>query len=338
MKISNQDLALFCQELAMIQQYGISLYEGFLLIMEEAKNKQTKEVLQDIGEQLEQGRSLHEALSSVSMFPEYMVEMIYIGELSGRLDEVLHSLAKYYQRAYDIQENIKSALRYPMIMIILMAIVIVMLFTMVLPIFEQVFQQLGQELTGFSKTMVMIGKLSSKYMFVCILSIIVIIFISLFFYRKKKQQLIATFPITKQLSLKMATSKFSKAIAVSLSSGLDIEESIITARKVVEHPILHSKIDQCITALNQEHDLSKALKESKIFTGVYGQLLHLSLRTGRLDACFQEIATRYDEEIDNKLIAIVNMIEPTLVIVLSIIVGIVLLSIMLPLIGIMANL
>lgn len=343
MKVSNQDLALFCQELAMIQQYGISLYDGLQLLMEDAKNKETKQILEMIAKQVEQGNSLYQSLSSVSIFPAYMLEMIYIGEISGRQDDVLVALAKYYQQAYDLQENIKSSLRYPLIMIVLMSTVIVMLFTTILPIFQQVFQQLGQELTGFSKTMMVIGETCSKYMFVFALLVIGILALYFFFTKTemgkvKQKNLFATLPFIKQLTLKIEISKFAEGVSVALSSGLDIEESIAIAGKLVSHPILITKLNTCKHILHTEHDITKALKESHIFTGIYGQLLNLALKTGHLDVSFQDIASRYDEEVNTKLIAMVNGIEPTLVILLSLIVGVVLLSIMLPLIGIMANL
>lgn len=343
MKITNQELAIFCKQLALIQSYGISLYEGFSLLVEDAKNKETKAVLTAICQELEQGKSLYEALSSISLFPDYMLKMIYIGEISGRQDEVLTSLATYYQRFYDLHESIKSAIRYPCIMIVLMCVVIMMIFTTILPIFQQVFNQLGKELTGFSKTMVTFGTICSHYMYVLVMLFIGIILLYIFvtktkFGKSKQQKIVAFLPITKSLSIKIATSKFASGVAVALSSGLDIEESVEMASSLVEHPLVTKKLEICKQVLKEEHDFSKALKQSQLFLGIYAQLLTVSIKTGHIDTIFKEVASRFDEEINEKIIHIVNIIEPTLVIVLSLIVGIVLVSIMLPLIGIMANL
>ena len=336
--LTNSELANFTSQMALILQAGISPYEGISIMVEDSDNDKTKQFLSSIEELLNQGETLYTSLQQTNAFPAYALHMIQIGELSGRLEEVMRSLSIHYQRQYENNESIKSAVSYPLIMIVMMFVVILVLITKVLPIFNQVFEQLGTSISGFSKTVLDIGKSFSTYSYIGILLILLLCFV---YFTKSEQgkmkfyDFLTKLRFTKNLTWKLALSKFTSGMSIALSSGLDVSQSMEMAKELIDHKQLKAKITEAEKML-EDHDLATSLIQTNIVSGMYARLLKIGNKTGHTDQIMKEIADRYDQETNEGITRFI--IEPTLVAVLSILVGIILLSVMLPLIGIMATL
>lgn len=339
-KMSQQDLSAFCKQIALILQAGISCYEGISIMKDDCHDKLSLSLFTHILNDLENGESFYQSLVNTNVFPDYMLEMIQIGERAGRLEDVMLSLSQHYNREYELNKQIKSALSYPLVMICMMFFVIIVLITQVLPIFQQVFIQLGTDLSGFAKGLMSIGHVLSSYYY--IFMIIILVIVGFIYYltkinRNKLQSLISRLFFTKRLSLNIATGHFTSGMAIALSSGLDIDESVDMAKKLVTNQELLKRIEHCQKLLEDQVDISTALINSKILSGMNARLIHIGFKTGAIDQVIHQIALRYDEETSQKISSMISIIEPTLVAVLSIIVGIILLSVMLPLIGIMSS-
>lgn len=340
--LTNSELANFTSQMALILQAGISPYEGISIMVEDSDNDKTKQFLSSIEELLNQGETLYTSLQQTNAFPAYALHMIQIGELSGRLEEVMRSLSIHYQRQYENNESIKSAVSYPLIMIVMMFVVILVLITKVLPIFNQVFEQLGTSISGFSKTVLDIGKSFSTYSYIYI-GILLILLLCFVYFTKSEQgkmkfyDFLTKLCFTKNLTWKLALSKFTSGMSIALSSGLDVSQSMEMAKELIDHKQLKAKITEAEKML-EDHDLATSLIQTNIVSGMYARLLKIGNKTGHTDQIMKEIADRYDQETNEGITRFISIIEPTLVAVLSILVGIILLSVMLPLIGIMATL
>lgn len=340
--LTNSELANFTSQMALILQAGISPYEGISIMVEDSDNDKTKQFLSSIEELLNQGETLYTSLQQTNAFPAYALHMIQIGELSGRLEEVMRSLSIHYQRQYENNESIKSAVSYPLIMIVMMFVVILVLITKVLPIFNQVFEQLGTSISGFSKAVLDIGKSFSTYSYIYI-GILLILLLCFVYFTKSEQgkmkfyDFLTKLRFTKNLTWKLALSKFTSGMSIALSSGLDVSQSMEMAKELINHKQLKAKITEAEKML-EDHDLATSLIQTNIVSGMYARLLKIGNKTGHTDQIMKEIADRYDQETNEGITRFISIIEPTLVAVLSILVGIILLSVMLPLIGIMATL
>ena len=135
--LSNAEIASFCRQTALIIQAGITPSEGMDILIHDTISKEGKELLQAIGDSCREGNYFYQALESSEVFPNYVVRLTALGEESGNLDSVLLSLAQYYEREENISESIRSAITYPLIMILMMFVVILVLIVKVLPIFRQ---------------------------------------------------------------------------------------------------------------------------------------------------------------------------------------------------------
>lgn len=340
-KLNNKEIAAFTHQLAIILHAGISPYEGMAILKDDSGEKM-RPLYTSIYNQLDQGQDLTHSLEATNAFPSYLINVVSIGESAGHLEEVMNSLSNYYQRLYDIEENINTAVSYPLIMIILMFVIVVVLLTQVLPIFNRVFVSLGTSVSGFSLYLLNFGKALTAYswIFITILVLLIIMFIAVRYTAKGRarfQRFLINAPFSRNIALKMSLAKFTGGMAIALSSGMDADQAFDMAKQLVDHKVLKNRISQA-EEIMKEKDLSEGLTEAHVLTGIDAQLIKLGYRTGGVDTIFKEIADRYDNETAEALTHAVSIIEPTLVAILAIITGIVLLSVMLPLIGVMGSL
>lgn len=341
--LTHAETASFCNQMAMILRSGISAVEGLQIMLEDAEGADEKALLQDMYDTFLSSGSFASTLEETGAFPKYMLHMVQIGEQAGKMEEVMTSLALYYEREDAIAKSVRSAVTYPLIMITMMLLVVLVLITKVLPIFNQVFAQLGREMTGFSKGLLSLGNAINRYS-VFLVAILAVLFGAVFFFtRTEKGRRVFTsvgakMKISRRLYDKMAACQFAGGMALTLSSGLTQEESIEMARSLTDNPVFLKKLDQFQADLKDGLPVSEALTKNHIFSGLYARMITIGVRTGSMDEVMQKIAGQYEEEIDSQLSSMISVLEPTLVAVLSIIVGMVLLSVMLPLMGILAGL
>ena len=340
--LSNMEVSAFCSQMAMILRSGIFAMEGISIMLEDAEDPEERALLAQIDETLQTGQ-LHTALRETSAFPDYLIQMVRIGEETGKLDDVMGALALYYEREASIAQTIRNALTYPLIMVFMMLLVILVLVTRIMPVFNQIFIQLGSEMTGLSRALLDIGTAVNRYSVVLLAIVVLFAAAVLYLTRTKKgreqsRRLIMGFSFTRSFAMKLTACRFASGMSLTLSSGLSPEESLHLASGLIDQESFKEKIDLCRSSLESGGELHKALADAGIFTGIYARMASIGDRTGVLDEVMQNIADQYQEEIDQKFTGLIAALEPTLVIILSLIVGMILLSVMLPLMGIMSSL
>ena len=228
-------------------------------------------------------------------------------------------------------------------MIGMMLLVILILITRVMPVFQQVFRQLGREMSGLSKGILLLGEACSRYAAVFVILLAVVIVLALYLTRTKKGRIHLAhlgqhLKFTRDISEKMAAGRFAGGMALALKSGLTPERGLEFSENLIENEKFLNKIISCKKLVEEGTELSEAFHQTKIFSGMYARMVSIAGKTGSLDEVMGQIADQYSEEADAKIVSFIAALEPTLVIVLSVIVGVILLSVMLPLLGIMAGL
>lgn len=312
-------------------------------MLEDTKQEEEKQLLLQIQDTLMQTGSLYESLAGANVFPAYLLNMVQIGEQTGKLDEVMESLASYYEKEANLAQTIKNAVTYPLIMLAMMVLVILILITKVMPVFNQVFEQLGTQMTGFSRVVLNIGNFINAHAAVFAGIVAAIAVFVVFLLKSSKGQalfysFLDRFSNSRELSQKISAYRFSNGMALTLSSGLTPEDCLNLTAELTEQASFRSKLEKCRASVSQGCDLCETLLENGVFSGTYARMAAIASRTGVLDDVMHKIAAQYEEDIDARISGLIAAIEPTLVIILSVIVGIILLSVMLPLMGIMAGL
>lgn len=341
-KLNNYEIASFCRQMALLMKAGITPSDGIDILMEEQNDPAARKILSSISQVLSSGEKFHVALNMSGVFPDYVIHMVTIGEESGNIDVVMDSLADYYEREDSIQANIKNAVSYPLIMVFMMLIVILVLVIKVLPIFEQVFAQLGTNMSGFSQSLLNAGNILNKYSIVFV-GILVLLALLFFYYsyttggKKAFGRLMEKFRPTKKLLEELESERFASGMVLTLSSGMDTYESLSLVKRLVETDAMKKKIETCSTLLLDGDSFPEALEKSKIFTSFYSQMVAVGFKSGSMDKAMKQIAERFEHETERKIFSLISVLEPTLVIIMSIIVGMILLSVILPLMGIMST-
>ena len=256
---------------------------------------------------------------------------------------VAGEMPDYYEKEAGLAQTIKNAITYPCIMIFMMLAVILILITKVMPVFEQVFLQLGTRMSGPSRVILNIGTFLNTHSIVLIIIIVVLIATAIVLIKTKIGQnfiskLAARFGGSKNLSEKISAYRFAGGMALTLSSGLTPEECLNLASSLIDDGAYKDKIKTCQQAIENGEDLYQSLLSCGVFSGIYTRMAAIAARTGMMEEMMLKIAAHFEEEIDQKIARILAIIEPTLVIILSVIVGIILLSVMLPLMSIMSTL
>lgn len=341
-QFQSDEIAAFCDQIAILLNSGIPIYEGTFIMSEEVEHGETKRILTQIDAQVKENKPLFQVLEDTKAFPAYMVSMVRVGEVTGKLEDVMILLARYYEREGRIKSNIRTVISYPLMLFCMMAVVLAVLVSKVLPMFQKVFDELNVDAAKTSGDFMTAGMTAGKVVAAIMAVIFVIAAVLILWYGTKtgKEKLNAfagSFILTRGISQKLATGQFISSMSLMISSGIETVEGLELAREVVKNPAVSKKIDQCLTYVDQNDTLAEALNKCGLLKGIQGRMVLVGSRTGSMDAVFQKLSNQYDEEIEENLSRVSSGIETGLVITLSCVVGAILISVMMPLVSIISS-
>ncbi len=332
--LTEAEISSFCQQINMVIKAGLPTYYGISIIRDETTDESTRELLTSIYEPMEKGATLYESINATGVFPDYMLQMVHIGEQTGRLEDVLDSLTVYYQREAQIKEGIKHAVTYPLIMSVMMLAVIIVIITNVVPIFADVYAELGGGVTGPAKVLMDISGFLNEYLLYIIIGVValgVVVFIL------SKTPVGKRFIESRDMSRSIASSRFANCMYLALASDLDTDHGLTLAESLVGNEYMAKRIRHCKELISGGESFSKSLLISGIFSKIYSSLITIGYKTGSMDDVMLRVSKAYEEETDAKLRHFVAVLEPTLIIILSFFIGLILVSFLLPLLGIMSS-
>lgn len=332
--LTEAEISSFCQQINMIVKAGLPIYYGVSILRDETKDPETKELLTKIYEPMELGSSLYDAISETGAFPDYMLQMVHIGEQTGRIEEVLDSLCVYYEREAEIRAGIKRAVTYPLVMSILMLAVIVVIITNVIPIFADVYAELGSNLVGSAKVLMDISTFLNEYLLFFILACVSLVLLALIFCKTPVGK---KFFSNKGMARSLAASRCANCLYLALASGLDTDEGLSLAEALVDNSHMENCIHRCKELIQEGESLSQALLLSGCFSEMHSSMITIGYKTSAMDDVMLRISKAYEDETDEKLHHFISILEPTLIIILSFFIGLILISFLLPLLGIMSS-
>ena len=339
---SGRELSAFCLQISILLKAAVPLDEGLYLMAEDAQTEEEKKLLHTMGEDVELGDPFFESLERTGAFPPYVVRMAKLGQQSGTLDQMMESLADYYEKEYYMMKNIRNAITYPVMMVGMLLIVLFVLFTRVMPVFEQVYAQLGVQMSPLSQAASRLGGILSGAALVVFVLLAVAVLIAAIAAGAGKELTIAhklmeRLKRNSKTALAAAGRRFTAVLALTIRSGMELDKGMELARELVDNGTVAEKIDVCSEKLQLGEGYYEAMKESGLFSSFHIQLIKVGVRSGKMDEVLQEISDDYEQQADASTDAMVARLEPTLVAVLAVAVGLILLSVMLPLAGILAG-
>lgn len=352
-KLSSGDLSVFCFQLSLILKAGIPLNEGLNTLgdetfeMVESKQK-IKGILgktvRNMAASVEIGNPLSLAMKNEGVFPGYVVSMAEIGEGTGKLDNVLEALGDYYERDQYVKTKIRNSMMYPVFLFIIMSAVVVLLVSRVFPIFSDMIESMGGSLSESQQAVsAFAGSLAAgTYTMYIILALAALAVIVALLAKTKPGKVFmghiaAVFPLTKNINKKIAASRFANAMSMTLASGMDVNSALNMSVNLIENSVFKNKFAACAKEIEAGEPFSKAIGKTGAFSGMYVKFIEIGQKTGTADAVMKKIADICDGEADTSLNNATSFIEPLLVGILSVIIGIILISVMIPLVQVMSN-
>lgn len=343
MKLSCSEIAGLCRRLALLLHAGIGAADGVFLLAEE-ETKQMRALLQGLGAQMDGGKTLSDAMELSDAFPGCVTGMIAVGEQTGRLEEVLHALADFYDQRSRSSRQIRQALAYPAMILALMSVVIGVLLIKVLPVFDEVYASLGSRLTGVAAGLLHLGALLEMALPVLFALLIMAVAAALLYayclpVREKAEQWYAARFGDRGISRKFNNANFARALAMGLGSALPLEDALQQAgRLLADIPEAAARCCRCAEALRSGAALHTAMNDAGFLPPAESRMLSVGLRQGSGDVVMADIADRLLEQAQDSLERAVTKAEPAMVLTASLLVGMILLSVMLPLMNIMTAL
>lgn len=341
-KLNNRELFQFCEQFSIILRSGMSAIEGLAILNDDSQTERGKEILTFLYKDMEESGSLAHAMEQSGAFPASAAAYVRTGEETGCLDEVMKGLSAFYAKEIQITDQIQSAVAYPLVMLGMMTAVIVILLVKVLPVFRQVFRQLGLEMSGISGALLGIGETLSHYSTAFLVLLAAMIGFILFLVLHPKGQelirkIVCRFPGMKEIPVNLDYSRLCQCISLGIRSGLSPEPCVELAGAVVTQTEIREKLTSIQKQLAEGYGFTEAITESGLFKAMELRLISLGFQAGASDEVMEKLAEQYEEKSTDSVSHIVSILEPTIVIVLSILVGLVLLSVMMPLLGLLSE-
>lgn len=341
-KLNNRELFQFCEQFSIILRSGMSAIEGLTILNDDSQTERGKEILTFLSKDMEESGSLAHAMEQSGAFPASAAAYVRTGEETGCLDEVMKGLSAFYAKEIQITDQIQSAVAYPLVMLGMMTAVIVILLVKVLPVFRQVFRQLGLEMSWISGALLGIGETLSRYSTAFLVLLAAMIGFILFLVLHPKGQelirkIVCRFPGMKEIPVNLDYSRLCQCISLGIRSGLSPELCVELAGAVVSQTETREKLASIQKQLAEGYGFTEAITESGLFKAMELRLISLGFQAGASDEVMEKLAEQYEEKSTDSVSHIVSILEPTIVIVLSILVGLVLLSVMMPLLGLLSE-
>jgi len=341
-KLNLDELSLFSYQLSIILKSGVPYLEGLELFKEESEDDLMKELGNSLYDDVKSGKKLYESFENLDAFPDYFIQMTKIAEKSGTLDIEMEELSNFYENREKTRYKIRKALVYPIILFILMASVIALLVVKVFPIFQEVLTSLGGDLPASTAAIFGLSKFLQNFgTFILIMlgSIIVILFI--FSKTQSGNHSFDKFKINSsflgKIYKKLTALRFAQGLSMMVKSGISFEDALSMSAPLTGNFYAEEKIKEAHTSIIKGKSVVDSLKEINIFPNLFIQMIRMGFKSGQIDSMLTKLCDIYKVELERSTERFTSSIEPALVIILSIVVGIILLTVMLPMIQIMSS-
>ncbi len=343
--LESSALSAYCESIALMLAAGIQTEEAVHLLGDNMQEPFYKETCDQVYRNLISGAPLSVSMEQTGRFPRHAIDMVAAGEKAGRLEEVLSGLSRYYDEEDRLFEKIKSAIGYPAALLGMMTVILLFTVVIILPVFISVYQGLSGDLTtgsfSFVNVSVGIGWVALAVTLLCA----IFIFIGVSMIRTQRGRIkvvsfLERMPYTRRSLRQLALSRFTSALATFIASGINTDESMDAAVKMVEHNKLRAQLriaQSEMMDIEQAKSLAQAMYDNDVFEPIYARMLVIGTRTGSLEVVLQRLADTSFEDSLTQIDKFIDSVEPALAAFLTLSVGATLIAVMLPLIGIMGS-
>lgn len=341
-KLQSADLSAFCAQVALMLSSGIPLYDGLQALAEAAQGSPEETIFSKLHADVMETGSLCGAMQRDSMWPAYIVEMTGIGERAGCLEKIMERLAVFYDRETRIRGAVRSAVTYPLVLGVMMLLIVLVLIVKVLPVFRRVLGSMGIALSDSGGWLMRTGTTAGWVVLVLVGVFVLAALAAVIALRTGAKErvldaLTKIFPPFARLRKKLSAARVASVLSMLLSGGFPLIEALELLPGVLDDAGVIAEVTRIREGVAKGSGFAETICASALFEPLHSRMVRIGAAAGREDEVMETIARVYEEDVENGVARLVSIIEPTLVALLCVVIGAILLSVMLPMAGIISS-
>lgn len=335
-KVDKKSIAMFCHQFASVIKAGVPMTQSLFILYRQTENKMLRDALEDVYEDVQTGKTLSESMAEhPKVFPSLLVNMIEAGEVSGTLEDSLERMAQHFEKDYKLQRKVKSAMIYPVAVLIVAALVVVFLLIKVVPTFEGIFSGAGAELPAPTKMLLAASAFVQENGLYLLIGIILAL-IAVRIYVKSPDgrynwhSLQMKLPVVKKLIENTIAARFSRTLGTLTATGVPLGEALGVTGRVVNNAVAEKAIHKIQEDVTKGDSIALSMERLDLFPIMLVQMTQVGEESGTLEGMLNKTADYYEGEVEASVARLTAMMEPMIIVVLGGIVAFIVLSIALP--------
>lgn len=335
-RVSARDLVIFSRQLATLVAANVPLVQSLRTLVDQTPQRELKRIVREVADDVEAGTRLSIAFSRhEQVFNTFFVSMVKSGETAGRLGDVLNYLADQTEKEYDLTAKVRGAMMYPAFIVAGMIVVGVILLVFVIPKLTTVLIESGAQLPWTTRALIAVSHFAQHFWWI-ILAVVVIAIVAFRLglrkqaFRQRVDTVKLRFPIIGPLFQKIYLARITRSLQILLSGGVDVVGSLSVVGEVVGNAYYERLIEETRREVEDGNPITSIMAASPLVPPMVTQMLSVGEETGKLTAILEKLTSFYTREVDNAVVTLVSIIEPLLMIVIGLGVGVVVASIILP--------
>jgi type II secretion system protein F len=337
--VSTKDLMTLTLQLATLVDSGLTLDDGLSTLVKLAENEKIRSILVDIRKRVHAGTSFADALAEhPAVFSKLYINMVRAGEAGGMVGEALSSLARFLEKSVELKNNIRSAMIYPAILMLVGGVVVIVLITFVVPQFAKLFEDMGAALPLPTQVLLGLSALITDYWPILILVTLGSVGTFKFYTNTDKgllwwDGLLLRLPLFGPLIRKIEVSRFSLTMSTLLKSGVPVLEAMGIVQSILINRVISDAVGNVKQALKRGKGLSGPIQEAGVFPPMAVQMITVGETSGALDTMLARVAHTYDKEVEQAIKQLISLIEPLMILLIALVIGFIVASMLLAIIG-----
>ncbi|NLT21735.1 MAG: type II secretion system F family protein [Syntrophorhabdus sp.] len=326
-KIKNVEILLFTRQLSTMITSGLPLVQSLEILANQIEDINFRGIVREIKEKIEGGARFADALRDYpKCFDELFINLVVAGEEGGLLDSVLQRLAIYIEKTEKLKKKVKSAMIYPVAIIVVAFVVVIVLLLFVIPVFEKMFKEMGAELPAPTQIVINLSQMVQTYWYIIIGGVVGLVLALRFYYRTESghrniDRIVLKLPLFGLLTIKASVARVTRTLATLLMSGVAILESMIIVAKVAGNKIVEEALLVARSRISEGRTMAEPLEQAGIFPPMVVQMVQVGESTGALDSMLNKIADFYEDDVDTMVGNLTAMMEPMIMVFLGVVLG-----------------
>ena len=342
-RVSLKEITNFCKQFSVLISSGISIIDAILTLKEQQFSSLLRKTLEKVEDDLYEGMMLSESMKKYpKVFPDFLASMVYVGETSGKLSEVLISVADYYTRQQKNRQKLRSALAYPTVLFFMMIAVLVAMLYFVIPSFVSSLSAMEVELPGITKFLFKMSAFFKSNWQNVALAIVILIGIIYLIGRTQKGRYFydmckVKIPIAKNINMSIFTAQFVESLGLLLSSGIDIVSALENIRAIIKNKYLGRQFDKVILDVKKGIPLSNAIEIEMQLSSIVTQMIAVGEKTGQTDKMLLGTTDYFDQQVSNSLSLVTSIIQPVLLSIMGLFLAVMFIAIYAPILSMISS-